>query len=516
MIIDASQYAGIASEMAQTNSFLQVKEFQNDYLDKPPLLFWVSSFFIKTLGISNFSYKIGSFLFLLFSLYAIYRFTLLYYSAQIAKNAALILATSQAYFLMTNDVRTDAMLTSCVITAVWLLSAFFENKKWLYLIFGSTFIALGMMAKGPIALIAILLPLGINLLYQGNWKMVFNWKWIIVLFTIAFLLLPMSYGLYTQFDLHPEKIIGGKSGQSGLYFYYWLQSFGRITGENVWNNGLPWHFFLGSSLWDYFPWILPLYFAIFTLLKKVFLSKTKLPEITSLAGFTIVFAMLSLSKYKLPHYIFVTFPFASIMAANYFENTSLNSLKKWKTVYFILGIIILLIFIAYPVFFFKEFSIWILICGGLQLAILWFYKKFKDQYVSHIIASVIILNVFLSFVFYPKLLTYQADSVAAKWAVNNINKEPVYLFGAQSHSFNFYSKNPFNKVLQTQNLDKLATPCWLYCDSAQLTIVQEKNFKITASKTFDNYAITRLKLKFLLAESRESQLEKKHLIRIVR
>jgi hypothetical protein len=136
--------------------------------------------------------------------------------------------------------------------------------------------------------------------------------------------------------------------------------------------------------------------------------------------------------------------------------------------------------------------------------------------VSHIIASVIILNVFLSFVFYPKLLTYQADSVAAKWAVNNINKEPVYLFGAQSHSFNFYSKNPFNKVLQTQNLDKLATPCWLYCDSAQLTIVQEKNFKITASKTFDNYAITRLKLKFLLAESRESQLEKKHLIRIVR
>ena len=41
MQIDAAQYAGISAEMAHTNSFLEVKEFQQDYLDKPPLLFWL-------------------------------------------------------------------------------------------------------------------------------------------------------------------------------------------------------------------------------------------------------------------------------------------------------------------------------------------------------------------------------------------------------------------------------------------------------------------------------------------
>ncbi len=50
------------------------------------------------------------------------------------------------------------------------------------------------------------------------------------------LLIPMSIGLYQQFDLHPEKIVNGKHGVSGLRFFYWSQSFGRITGESPWKN----------------------------------------------------------------------------------------------------------------------------------------------------------------------------------------------------------------------------------------------------------------------------------------
>ena len=78
MNIDAAQYASISFEMALTNSYLEVKEFGNDYLDKPPLLFWLSSLSIKLFGATNFAYKLPSFLFLLASLYAVYKFTLLF------------------------------------------------------------------------------------------------------------------------------------------------------------------------------------------------------------------------------------------------------------------------------------------------------------------------------------------------------------------------------------------------------------------------------------------------------
>ena len=34
----------------------------------------------------------------------------------------------------------------------------------------------------------------------------------------------MAWGLYEQFDLHPEKAVNGRSGVSGLWFFLWGHS----------------------------------------------------------------------------------------------------------------------------------------------------------------------------------------------------------------------------------------------------------------------------------------------------
>jgi 4-amino-4-deoxy-L-arabinose transferase-like glycosyltransferase len=60
--VDAAQYAAISMEMLQKNTFLFVTERGIDYLDKPPLLFWVNSLFLKIFGFTNFGYKIGTLL----------------------------------------------------------------------------------------------------------------------------------------------------------------------------------------------------------------------------------------------------------------------------------------------------------------------------------------------------------------------------------------------------------------------------------------------------------------------
>jgi len=508
MNIDAAQYAGISLEMATSNSYLEVKAFGNDYLDKPPLLFWLSSLSIKLLGGTNFAYKLPSFLFLLASLFAVYKYAILYYSEKIAKNAALILATTQAYFLITNDVRTDSLLTSCTIISIWLFSEYFEKRKFKNFLWGSVFIGLGMLAKGPIAAIAILLPIGINLIYQQKWRDVFNFRWFLTLLIVGIVLFPMSYGLYTQFDAHPEK------GKSGLYFYYWLQSFGRITGENVWNNGLPWHFFLGSSVWDLFPWAVPLYIALILKISAVFNSKTKVPEITTLVGFISIFGMLSLSKYKLPHYIFVTFPFAAILLSNYLSNLELKTWKRWKIMYYIFGLLIVVVFIIYQFLFFTTFNIWVLISIIIQLIILFYFRKTRIQSISELLILVVTLNFFLSFVFYPKLLSYQADSCAAKWASTTIKNEEVFLYDKNSHAFNFYSKNSYTKVVNATQVKNMKKPFWLYIRAEDFAQLKDSNIKIIEKKTFSNYPITRLKLDFLLENKRASVIKNRYLIKI--
>jgi hypothetical protein len=509
MGVDAAQYAAIAFEMSQTNSYLEVKEFGLDYLDKPPLLFWLSSCSIHLFGPSNFSYKLPSFLFLLCSLYAVYRICILFYTEKIAIKAVLVLATTQAYFLITNDVRTDTLLTSCTIISVWLFSEYFEKRKYIHLIFASIFLSLGMLSKGPIGGISVLFPIFIHLIYHRKWSDIFNFRWLIVLLIMAVFLFPMSYGLYTQFDLHPEK------GKSGLYFYYWLQSFGRITGENIWNNGLPWHFFLGSSIWDFFPWIFPLYVALILKFKTLFISKNKVSEIFSIVGFVTVFAMMSLSKYKLPHYIFVTFPFASILVSEYISNLDYKNWKRWKIIFYILGNIILILLIIYQIFFFKQTNYILLFFIFIQVYLLYHFRKTKTQNTDEFILLVLVLNLFLSFVFYPKLLSFQADSQAAKWSVNNIKNEEVFVFEKPSHLYNFYSKNPFTKFLSIGQIKKNNNVSyWLYIWEEDLSKLDTLQLNITTKKEFINYPITQLKLNFLLQNKRMNEIQKRYLLKI--
>ena len=124
MEIDAAQYAAISSGMVKTKSFLEVYYHGQDYLDKPPLLFWLNSLSFTLFGISNFTYKLFAVLSLFFGIYATYRFARLWYAQHTALVAALILTSCQAYYLMSNDVRTDGLLTSWVIVSVWLLTEF--------------------------------------------------------------------------------------------------------------------------------------------------------------------------------------------------------------------------------------------------------------------------------------------------------------------------------------------------------------------------------------------------------
>ena len=65
MDIDAAQYASISREMLERNSFLQIYDLGKDYLDKPPMLFWLSALSMKIFGISDWAYRLPSFIFLL-------------------------------------------------------------------------------------------------------------------------------------------------------------------------------------------------------------------------------------------------------------------------------------------------------------------------------------------------------------------------------------------------------------------------------------------------------------------
>ena len=129
MDIDAAQYASISREMLERKSYLQFFDLGNDYLDKPPMLFWLSGLSMKIFGVHDWAYRLPSFFFAWLSVYSTYRLALLFYKRDIAVLSALVLATCQALFLITHDVRTDTMLMGWVIFSIWQLAAWYQHKK---------------------------------------------------------------------------------------------------------------------------------------------------------------------------------------------------------------------------------------------------------------------------------------------------------------------------------------------------------------------------------------------------
>ena len=107
MEVDAAQYASISLEMLKSGEFLQVLDRGQDYLDKPPLLFWLSAVSFKFFGVGSWQYKLPSILFSLLAIFSTFKLGKRLYNAKIGHHAAMILGGSLAMIMISNDIKTD-------------------------------------------------------------------------------------------------------------------------------------------------------------------------------------------------------------------------------------------------------------------------------------------------------------------------------------------------------------------------------------------------------------------------
>jgi 4-amino-4-deoxy-L-arabinose transferase-like glycosyltransferase len=425
MDIDAAQYAEISREMMLSGDYLHVYDRGANYLDKPPFLFWVSSLSMRVFGVNNFGYRFPSILFLFLAVYATYRLCRRLYGEATGRMAALILFVCQGAFLMTNDVRTDTILMAWVITAVWCIKECEIKRRWPFVLGGTLAIACGMMTKGPIALFVPLFCFGTDWLLKRKWRQLFSPWHLADAALIALFLIPMSIGLYQQYDLHPEKWIDGQQGTSGLRFFYWTQSFGRITGESSWDNGADISFLLVSMLWAFLPWMFLFLGALILNVKELVRQRLRLrddQEWITTGGFILSYLALGMSHYQLPHYIFVVFPLAAIMVAkllqDFFAGNRYPRLCRFykgtqtvSTALLLIGLLLILT-IVFPAGI-TGIVLWGLTAGIWLLLVLRKGLPARMFWVSAV--TMVLINIFLTHHFYYRLLQYQAGSQVGRY-----------------------------------------------------------------------------------------------------
>ena len=532
MDVDSAQYASISREMATHGEFLQVQHRGRDYLDKPPLLFWTSAWMFKIFGVHEFTFRICSFLITLLGVWSTYRLGKLLYDQQVGKIAALLLISAQATYLMNHDVRTDTMLMGLTIFSIWQLVAYMQTHRKRYFIGAFVGMGLAMMSKGPIGLMVPVLALSGYFIGNKMWSAFVRPQWLLGILITLITLSPMMYGLYQQYDAQPEKVTYISSandgemvkGISGLKFFFWTQSFGRLTGENVWQDDSGPFFFVHNFLWSFLPWSILAIAALFYRIRKN-LQHPKEAEWLTVSGVLISFIALSTSKFKLPHYIFVFYPLIALFTADFLYNGFKNLRKALRITFKIIHLFSLLLITSLGViimaYFFpeKEYTsviLWLL-CSSMIIVSLLKLQGAKAIILSGLWISVSI-NAVLNFRFYPELFKFQASkNLSAFMDQKNIaNEDVVVSHGRASQSFEFYRNHFFRQKNFSALLDNLDDykDKYLYITEADIEKLQENNlsYEVIFENTF--FHITKLNIHFLKPSTREKTLKHVYLVKI--
>jgi len=515
---DGALYATIAKHIALTGDWINLFGDNHDWLDKPHFPFWVSALSFKIFGITAFAYKLPAFIFWLAGIWFTYKLTEQFYNRYTAKVAVIIYIFSLHGLLNNFDVRAEPYLTTLIIAAIYYMYNGAISGKWSYIILAALTAACAVMTKGIFVLITIGAGLVIYWIITKQWKEFFNYRWWVMLVLILLFITPELYCLYSQFDLHPEKVVFGRTNVSGLRFFFWDSQFGRFfnTGP-IKGHGDP-SFFLHTTLWAFLPWSIILYIAAFAIIRKRKVDENTKIRWIIFGSALITFLLFSFSRFQLPHYIVILFPHFSIITAAYLVSVNIEVTFKRLTV--LQATLLIIAAVAVTVLAWYSHmgnSILVAVVSVAVVMIVLFY--FKERGLNKLVAVSsaisLVLFLFLFNFFYPRLLQYQAGMMAGKYLTNNKIFTKAATVNAQSYSFEFYAPGFVTYVDTIDNINSFIgkdSSAAFYTAVKTLPELSQKGYQYSVLQEFGYFHITMLTGSFLNPKTRKNELEKMALI----
>lgn len=252
------------------------------------------------------------------------------------------------------NIHTDTLLVVPVILSIWQYAAFFKYHNNYRFFLGTIFVGLGMLTKGPLALVLIGSAVGLHLLLTHNLKAILNYRLLTIFPILTLMILPALWGLYDQF------------GMEGVRFYFITNNFGRISGSYTGHNSDPF-FYIHTTLYLIAPWAAFTFAGIYMQIREKVQKRWKFTETDEFYTLGGVFAFLiisSVAKAKNPHYELVILPLLSILAARWafqiFEKPKFIKLRKTLgSIHLVTGFILFILSGIFLIYVFPENRIWI-------------------------------------------------------------------------------------------------------------------------------------------------------------
>jgi 4-amino-4-deoxy-L-arabinose transferase-like glycosyltransferase len=293
---DEARYAEIAREMLVLRDFITPHLDYVPYIEKPPLLYWLTAFSMRVGGVNELAARLPNATAALVGIGAVYLFTRRVFDQRQGILAAVILSTSALYGLMAQVLTTDMLLTACLCVALF---AFYlqwaEGGAWWWLMYLA--IGFGVLVKGPIAMAIPALAGGIFLLTAGGWRGAAR------RFHLA-----TGFGL-VALTVAPWFIAITLRQPNFLAFYLVGEHLQRFF-EASYSHGQPIWYYVPVILGGVLPWSLVVPF-----IRWRSLTPSPARRFCLITAATI-FVLFSLASAKLIPYILPAMPFVAVLLAN--------------------------------------------------------------------------------------------------------------------------------------------------------------------------------------------------------
>ena len=517
---DPALYGMLARNMVQTNNFSELIYHGRDWLDKPHFPFWVLALSFKLFGVNTIAYKLPALLFYFMSVIYTYKLARKFYGAQTALVSVLILLTAQHGIMSNTDVRAEPYIMGLLMGAIYHFYKVKERVKFIDVVLGALFTACAVMTKG----IYLLIPIGAAIigdyLFKREWKGLLHWKWLLAFSLVCLFIVPEIYTLYQQFDLHPEKTVFGRQNISGIHWFFWDSQFGRFNNNGyITNSHGSIFFFLHTLLWAFAPWAIVFFYALTKNVINLVKGKRQ-PEYLCISASVLMLLIFSISKFQLPFYTNILFPLFAIITAVFITTLKPGAeLKFFKISQYTICALLLIVFIAMNILFAPEktlISVVLLLAGSVATYYIYSYKgAVYESLLSLCCILMIIINTYFAFVFYPTLLNYKGDVIAARYVNQNFAGQPIASTVSQADRFDFYVQHPvlYIKVAKLTDIGSLEGRV-IFTDEAGIAQFNNSRRHLRILKTFDDYGRENLTLPFLDKKKRATALDHFYLIQI--
>ncbi len=305
---DEPRYAQVAREMLARHDWVTPVLYGHPWLEKPPLYYWCAMIAYKAAGgVSDTAARLPSaFLSCLLTIFIFVWARRFRRGMQL--DAALITASAAIVIAFGRSASTDMPLTVMFTVAMlswygWYAS---QDRGWLLAFY--FFIALGTLAKGPIAIFLAAIIIGTFGALRRDTKLLVRTLW------------PIGIALYLAVAA-PWFIAVQHANPEFLCVFFLQHNVERFT-SNLYHHPQPFWFYIPVTLAALVPWTVFAVAAVLDAIRDWRYSVQQPPGAEDLRTYLALWLLLpiilfSISQSKLPGYILPAIPAATILLADF-------------------------------------------------------------------------------------------------------------------------------------------------------------------------------------------------------